>query len=79
MKLLTFTGPHELSPLHDEILAALPTLRPVPSGRITDLEIEYVPVMGVSGTEDMIWIEVPDGTDPKPIESIVKAHIAAMG
>ena len=77
MKLLTFEGPHELSPLHDEILAALPGLRPVPSGRIVDLEIEYVPVMGVSGTDAMIWIEVPNGTEIKPVEAIVRAHIAA--
>lgn len=74
-QVITFEGPHQLSPLHDEILAALSHLRPIPSGNIIDLEVEYHPVMGVSGTDTHIWIEIPEGIDPEPVKKIVDAHI----
>lgn len=65
MKTLHYTRPHRLSQLHDELLAALPALRPV----------EGVPVMRLEGIGEDIWIGVPDPTSEAPVAAVVTAHV----
>jgi hypothetical protein len=62
---LHYVKPNNLSQLHDEILAAIPALRPTDEG----------PVMVVEGLDDDIYLTVPDGTDEPSIAAVVAAHI----
>ena len=71
MKRLHFAKPNNLSRLHDELLAAIPTLRPIPNARG-----ENEPVMAVEGRGDDIWLTVPDDADEAAIAAIVQAHDA---
>lgn len=70
MKRLHFVKPNALSILHDELVAALPALRPVPVG--ADLRVS--PVMTVEGRGDDIWLTVPDDADAAAIGAVVAAH-----
>ena len=64
MKTLTFTKPHDLSQLHDEILVAIPALRPKDG-----------PVMRVEGLGDQIFLYVPDAASEPAIQAVVNAHV----
>lgn len=64
MKKLHFVKLNDLSRLHDELLAAIPNLRPLPAG----------PVMTVEGLGDDIWLTVPDGAGEASIAAVVQAH-----
>ena len=77
MKRLNFTKLNNLSLLHDELLAAIPALRPVPNGqgRIdSDGNIALEAVMGVEGTDNELWLTVPDTADEAAISTVVQAH-----
>jgi hypothetical protein len=69
MKRLHYNRPNNLSKLHDELLAAIPALRPVPND-----DGELVAVMRVEGREDDIWLTVPDDADEAAIAVVVDAH-----
>lgn len=69
MKRLYFRRPNRLSPLHDELLAAIPALSPVPNARG-----ELQAVMHVEGLGDDIWLTVPDDADEAAINAVVQAH-----
>lgn len=78
MKRLSFTKPNNLSLLHDQLLAALPALRPVPNaqGRISDFtgKVELEPIMAVEGLGDEVWLTVPDTANESAIAAVVAAH-----
>ena len=81
MKNLHFAIPNNLSVLHDELLAAFPSLTPVrllsqvPDD--TDDADGLVPVMRVEGDSRNVWLTVPDGADESAIQAIVDAHDAS--
>lgn len=62
MKTLTFTKPHDLAQLNDELLT-IPELTP-----------NGAPKMAVEGKGDEIAIRVADDADETAITSIVNAH-----
>jgi len=67
---LTYTLPgHDLSQLHDELLAAIPGLRPVdgPNGY-------PVPRLAVEGEGPTVRLTVPDGTVEAEVAAVVAAH-----
>ena len=78
MKRLPFKKTTNLSLLHDELLAAMPDLRPVPNleGRVNALtgEVELEPVMTVEGNDTNIWLTVPGNTDEAAVANVVAAH-----
>jgi hypothetical protein len=67
---LTYTLPNDLSQLHDELLAAVPALRPAPGP-----DGALVPVMTVLGQGDVVRLIVPDGTDTAAVDAVVAAHV----
>lgn len=64
MRRLHFQRPNDLSKLQDELLAAIPALRPKRGEA----------VMGVEGLGDEIWLTVPDDADEAAIAAIVEVH-----
>ena len=71
MKKLTYTLSNDLSQLHDEILAAIPALRPVTvSGALT-------PVMSVIGLNNAVTLFTPDDADEAAIQAVIDAHTPA--
>lgn len=71
MKKLHYVRPNDLSKLHDELLAAIPALRPVPMAAHPD---HKEAVMTVQGRGDDIWLTVPDDTDETAITTVVAFH-----
>lgn len=71
MKRLHFTRPNNLSKLHDELLAAMPGLRPV-----LNAQGEREAVMQAEGKADDIWLTVPDSTDDVAVTTVVRDHDA---
>jgi hypothetical protein len=69
MKRLHFTRANNLNHLHDELLAAMPSLRPAPNAR-GELEA----VIQVEGLKDDLWLTVPDSADATAIAATVQAH-----
>jgi hypothetical protein len=69
MKTLHFTKANNLSALHDQLLAALPDLRPTFNSRG-----EREAVIRVEGLGDHIWLTAPDSADIAAITAIVQAH-----
>ena len=69
MKTLHFVKANNLSALHDEILAAIPSLAPV-----RDSEGKGTPVMRVEGNASDIWLTVPSDANEAAIEAIIGAH-----
>ena len=69
MRRLHYPIPNNLSLLHDQLLAAFPSLRPVsnPQG---GLEAK----MGLEGNAAGVWLTVPDDADEAGIEAVVRAH-----
>jgi hypothetical protein len=62
---LHYVKKNDLSQLHDELIAAIPSLAPTPKG----------PVMAVEGLGDDIYLTVPDGTDEQAVAAVVDAHV----
>lgn len=69
MKRLQFNRPNNLSKLHDELLAAIPALRPV-----LNTQDRQEAVMRVEGSGDTVWLEVPNTADTAAIGVVVQAH-----
>ena len=69
MKTLKFNAPNNLSLFHDELLAAIPALRPVAN---QDRGLEAV--IRVEGSDSGIWLTVPDNADEAAIAAVVAAH-----
>jgi len=72
MKRLHFQKANNLDAFHDELLAALPNLRPVPNPSTERAELEAV--IRVEGLGDDIWLTVPDDADEAAIAAVVQAH-----
>jgi len=76
MKTLRFTKPHDLGRLHDELLAAMPSLRQTRTGA-EGLNEALPGNMRVEGRGDDIWLIVEDSADKQAIAYVVTAHDAA--
>lgn len=81
MKTLRYSIPNNLSGLHDELLAALPSMKPSPTGPIDPQtgRPENVPQMaveGIQGTEATAYVQltVPDDANEAVIRAVVLAH-----
>ena len=77
MKRLNFTKLNNLSLLHDQLLAAIPDLRPISNdqGRIdSDGNTALEAVMVVEGTATEVSLTVPDDADQAAIAAVVEAH-----
>lgn len=78
MKSLHFLKPNNLDRLHDQLVAALPALRPVPNtvGRLDPVtgQVALEPVIAVEGRGDDIWLTVPDNADEVAIVNVIAAH-----
>jgi predicted metal-dependent hydrolase len=72
MATYTYTQPHRLSQLHDEILAAVPATRPVGEGDARTA------VMTMDGRGDTVRVTVPDGVSEAEIAAVVAAHQPAQ-
>lgn len=69
-KVLIYTHPYDLSKLADELIAAIPSVRPVvgPDGKMWG-------VMTVAGLPDgVVEIIVPEDVDEKAIAAVIAAH-----
>ena len=79
MKHLHFQTPNDLSLLHDELIAAIPALKPrsVP-GTELDESPGLAPVMTVEGLGADIWLGVPDEVDEGAIAAVIAAHDGTM-
>ena len=73
MKRLHFVKPNKLSALHDELIAALPSLAPV-----RDADGMGTPVMQVEGLDADVWLTVPDDAGEAAIAAVVQAHDGTM-
>lgn len=69
MKRLHYQIPHNLSVLHDELLAAIPALAPRVSATGN-----REPILGVEGDDANVWLTVPDDTDEAAISEVVQSH-----
>ena len=69
MKRLDFARPNNLSALHDELMEAIPTLRPS-----KDKDGNLTPTIQVEGLGDDVWLTVPDTADEAAISAVVQAH-----
>lgn len=65
MKVLQYNKAHNLSKLHDEILAAIPALKP---------ELGGMAIIRVESKNNDIWITVPDDTNEQAIQAVIDAH-----
>ncbi|HXI15912.1 MAG TPA: hypothetical protein VNM48_06030 [Chloroflexota bacterium] len=73
MKTLTLTKAHDISQLHDELLAAVPTaLVCVRADGVCDA----VAIVESAGNE--IRLTVPDDADEAAIAAVVKAHVPSV-
>ena len=70
MKRLHFTRANNLNQLHEEIVAAVPSVRPQ-----LNAFGEQEAVMTVEGKGDDIWLTVPDDADETAISTVVTAHV----
>lgn len=69
MKSLRYTVSHHLSKLHDELLAAVPSLQPV-----TNADGEREAVMRISGDGETLTLVVPDDAPDADIQAVLDAH-----
>ena len=69
MKKLHYQIPNNLSLLHDELLAAIPSV-----AIQADTTGERYAVMQVEGNDNNIWLTVPDDADEVAIAAVVQAH-----
>jgi hypothetical protein len=68
---LEFTGTFSLGQLHEELLSAIPALRPVPDEITPGTFAEVVTVLG---SETDVVLIVPDDADQVAIQSVIAAH-----
>ena len=80
MKTLHFQLENDLSLLHDELLAAVPSLRPVQCGFVDPVTRgpTLEPVMRMEGLAGEVWLVVPDDAEEAAIELVVRAHNPAL-
>ncbi len=64
---LRYTRAVHLSKLHDELLAAVPELRPLD---------DETPVMTIEGNDTEVRLTIPEDVDLATIEAVVRAHDA---
>ncbi|MCH8894100.1 MAG: hypothetical protein J4N75_07195 [Chloroflexi bacterium] len=79
MKALKFNKPNNLSLLHDELMSAIPELRPRLTPNLPSINGQpaTAPVMTVEGLDDDIWLGVPDDVDEAEIATVIAAHDGA--
>lgn len=69
---LTYTRPNDLAQLHDELLRAVPSLRPVPGGGPSGYAAA---VMSAEASGEDVRLLVPDDTDAGAVDAVVAAHV----
>lgn len=69
-KVLTFTRPHALAQLHDELLAVCPQWFVA-----TNTEGRRIALATVSGDGTTVELTVPESADAAVIGAVVQAHI----
>lgn len=74
MKTFTFNIQNNLSALHDELLAAIPALRPIPIG-----PDDNEPVMRIEGKNEgdnagWVRLTVPDAIKKTDLQPVIQAH-----
>ena len=76
MKRLHFQAPNNLGLLHDELMAAIPSLAPQPIAGETmgDGSPKMAPAMTMEGSNDDVWLGVPDDADEAAIAAVIAAH-----
>jgi hypothetical protein len=70
---LHYTLANDLTKLHDELIAAIPSLAPVPMDD-PPFPGALRPVMTVEGSGDNVWLTVPDDTDVAAVDAVIAAH-----
>lgn len=73
-----YTKPNDIAQLADEIIAAIPSLAPVPdpSGRLAlDGSVMQVPVFEAMASGDNITLNVPENTDLNALDTVVSNHV----
>jgi hypothetical protein len=68
---LTYSQPHNLSQLHDELLAAIPSLAPLDG--VPRLRVE-----GIRDNPDGISLAVPSDAETTAIDAAVAAHVPVV-
>jgi hypothetical protein len=69
MKILHFNKANNLDKLHNELLEAIPSIRPV-----ADINGRYIALATLQGLGDDIYITVPDETNEAEIQAVINAH-----
>ena len=72
MKTLIYSRRHRLGKLHDELVAAIPSLAPIPDGEFSRAVMTLGGDGRLGGTT--IEIVVPDDTDEQAVAAVVAAH-----
>jgi hypothetical protein len=70
VKILTYVHPNSLPKLHDELLAAVPALRPAPD---PDGGLPRA-VFQIWGDDQHVTLAVPDDIDADTIAAVITAH-----
>ena len=73
MKTLTYTRPHNLSRLHADLHAAMPSLRPVEDA-ILPFPGMHRAVMFLASDGETVTLIVPDDTDEAAAAAVLAAH-----
>lgn len=68
-KVLAFEQAHDLGKLHDELLAAIPALRPRRGADGINIA-----VFSLSGAGDELRVEVPDDVVEQDVAAVLKGH-----
>ena len=81
MKTFTYTQPHKLNQLHDELLVAFPALSeslrlegPSSGARVKDSDNDGEYITLPADPPDTFHVTVPDDTDEAAIAAVVQAH-----
>ncbi len=75
MKVLHYGTQNNLSLLHDELLTAIPGLRPTTTGELDGSgNLLRRPVMTVEGDDNNVWLTVSDDADEASITAVVRVH-----
>lgn len=77
MQTYTYTKPHMLDQLSDELLAEIPALAhvPDPSDTTKDNAMKSVYSVGGRDSDDFITVTVPDVVTEREVAAVVHAHI----
>ena len=73
MKTFKYDIPNNLSGLHDELLAAIPALRPKPNAAG-----ELTAIISLEGKGDEVWLRVPNAVRKADVDTVVHETVAEI-